>query len=205
MELVIAMVITAMVGLSVAGVSLSLSNAYAAAQSNGTNIQTGRVSLARLQYGLNRAQLVTVADNNTLVYWQDGTNDEGQINISELVLLQYDVATRQLTQYQVEFPDTMSSSQRQALDYTVELSGAVNTIGIVRQITRNSRCVDTLLAENITSFRAAGSPACPLSKTVLLQLTVGDAEDQFTVRSAATLRIDLTANVGTLGRQYVLQ
>ena len=63
-EMVMAISITAITGLAVAGVTVALSNAHAHSETFYQSLRTGHFVMHRLQNGLRCARLVTATNNN---------------------------------------------------------------------------------------------------------------------------------------------
>jgi len=202
-ELLISISITAIIGASVAGMSLALSTAYANSQGVYDNIQTGRSTMMRIQRALNRARLVTFADQGTLIYWSRDADGDERINISELVAISYDQDAGTLTSCQVVFPDTMNPAARDALDKPVSLSEAMSA-DIVGTIDRNANCTERILSESVRAFEVSAAPACPMARLVRLKITIEHDGKALTVRSAASLRSDKTGDVQMIGEAYLL-
>ena len=83
-EVTMAMVVISVIGLTVAGVAMALSTAQDNSQDYYQCIQTGRVSMLRLQDMLRRARLVTEVFDTGLVIWESDTNGNRTIDLSEL-------------------------------------------------------------------------------------------------------------------------
>jgi len=202
-ELLVSMSITAVIGASVAGMSVALSSAYANSQGVYENIQTGRSIMMRIQRELNRARLVAFADQGMLVFWSRDANNDGRINISELVVISHDDTTGALTSRQVVFPDTMNPAEREALDNPIDLVEGMSA-DIAGTIDRNANGAERILGDCVTAFEVSALPACPMARLVRLKITIEQDGKALTVRSAASLRADKTAEVQTSDGVYVL-
>ncbi len=203
-ELVIAMSIMTIIGLSIAGVSMALSTAYASGQDYYTNIQTGRSAMMRILKELNKAKLITGIGPHTLVYWAADTNADGGINLSELTVLDYEADSEQLKKLQVVFPDYMDPQIRQALDESLTLASAIDVVSVKNLIASNPRFVGQVLAGNVSAFDVCVYPDCPKAKLVTIKIKIGAETESITLRSAAALRASKVDHVGISDNQYVL-
>jgi len=203
LELVIAMSITALIGLSVAGVFKVLSTAQADSSSTYQAAQGGRAAITRIAGYLQKARLITAIGPRRLLWWQRDDNGDGRINLTELMLLHYDDATDTLYTRRVELPDDMDEQTRMALDYRVPLMWALTDTGmnmILDSVWRR----ETVEAEDVTAVEISLLPDCPDTRVVKLQLTLGSGENSLVLRSAASLRIDRTGDVAVVDGRYIL-
>lgn len=203
-ELVMAVAIMAVVGLTVATVSMALSDAYAAGDEISQNTQTARSAMARIQKYLNKAKLIVAVGDGSVIYWADDRNGDARINISELARIKLDSAESILYVHRVVFPPEMDPAVREALDYQVGLDAATDTSSGTYMIEANSRHIQQAIAEDVTAFEVAAYPACPKAKMLNITLTVGEQIHQIAIRSAASLRAGKTDEVAVSDGQYVL-
>ena len=77
-ELVMAISITTIIGLAVAGASMALSTAHAHSESRYGSIETARSAMRRIQSSLRAAALVTYVHSNghKLGYWAGDENED---------------------------------------------------------------------------------------------------------------------------------
>jgi len=203
-ELVMAMSITAMTALAVAGATMTLSTAYSRSQDYYQNIQTARATMLRFHSAVCKARLIVAADNNTLVLWDGDTNGDGQINIAELLLIDYDKGTRELREYSVVYPDEMCESLKDTHNVHIPLS-SVTAVGAAGTVLGTPPYIqERLVATDVTDFTVATDSAPPLAGMVKLQITVGQGTESITLRSASTMRANMTSYVGTVGSNWVL-
>ena len=205
-ELVLAMAITGVVGLSVSGVFMALSTAQAHSEDHQTYVQTARCTARHVQRILRKAKLIVAADAEGLLVWSEDTNGDGLINISELVGFVYDEQGKVLEQKRVAFPASMSPATRDALDVHMALADLSDLADLdaKAQSTVPQYYVEELLADNVREFTGELDAAAPLTKTVKLRLKIGTEKRVVTVYACATLRADETTRVGTSGGVYVL-
>jgi type II secretory pathway pseudopilin PulG len=204
LELTIAMTITAVTGLSVAGVAMVLGETSDSGQDFYQSLQTGRITVMKIQAIIRGAKLVTASTSTSLVLWADDANGDGQINLSETVVLTFDAESGEIRFYRVVFPQTMDSTTKQALDVTKPLVDIMNLSGVTDTVTGNAHNDLTVLATDVTAFRLSVWPAVPLTRLVRFQLTVGTGSSAVTLRSAASTRAGATGRVQVVDSEYVL-
>jgi prepilin-type N-terminal cleavage/methylation domain-containing protein len=204
LEMTIAMTITAVTGLSVAGVTMALGEANDHGQDFYQSVQTGRSAVMKIQAIVRGAKLVTASTGTSLVLWLEDANGDGQVNLSETVLLTFDAESGEIRFYRVAFPETMDQATRQALDVTKPLVDIMNISGVTDTITGNAYNDLTVLATDVTAFSVSVWPAVPLTRLVRFQLTVGTGSSAVTLRSAASTRAGATGYVQVVENEYVL-
>ena len=205
-ELVLAMDITGVVGLSVSGVFMALSTAQAHSEDHQTYVQTARCTARHVQRILRKAKLVVAADAGGLLVWSEDTNGDGLINVSELVAFLYDDPRKELEQKRVVFTASMAAATREALDVRIALADLDDLTALDAKVQSAfpQYYVEELLADNVREFTGELDAAAPRTKTVKLRLKIGTAKRSVTVYACATIRADETARVGTSGGEYVL-
>jgi len=202
-ELVMALAITAITGLAVAGVSVALSSAYESSEGYSESIQTARTTTDRIRRAVWASKLVLRAGDGCLTVWRRDTNGDGQINLTEIVSYSLDRSNNRLVERYVAFPVGMSENTRKALDATVSLATALandNYLGSANL----GYGVTNVLAENVSSFAAEGDVAPPLTRLVEIELTVGQSLQTMTLRTAAGLRADYISRLQETKTGWVL-
>lgn len=203
-EMVMAMSITAMTALAVAGATMTLSTAYSHSQDYYQNIQAARTTMLRFHSAVCKARLITAADNDTMVLWARDTNGDGRINIAELLLIDYDEGTRELREYSVVYPGELPESIRDTYNVHILLS-SVAAVGAAGTVLGTPPYIqERLVATDVTAFSVTTDSAPPLARIVKLQITVGQSPGSITLRSASTMRADMTSYVGIVGSNWVL-
>lgn len=204
MELTIAMTITTMIGLSVAGVSMVLGKATEHGENFYQSVQTARNVVMRIQNVIRGAKLVTASSSTSLVLWADDTDGDGQISLSETILLSFDSQSGEIRLCRVVFPGTMPAQTREALDVTKTLTDLASVNTATGLITGNAYNEATVLATDVAALRFSVWPAAPLSRLVRFQLTIGTGDSAVTLRSAAATRAGATGRVQLVDSEYVL-
>lgn len=194
-ELVIAMVITAVIGLSVVIASSALSAAQASTDCLSENVQAGRVSMRTLESDIRRARLVlSSATPTALMLWKGDSNGDKVIDLDEIVLLEW-VSDQHLVQ------EVTVTGMPGGLNTPYTLAQAVN-FAQVRQTMMSSTYGNyrqtRTLAENVGSLSLVISPAPPSSKTVLARMQIGPADQRITLTNTINLRADSTADIKTV-------
>ena len=191
-EMVMAVAITAITGVCIAGASMALSTAYDSGQEYYECIQTGRVTMLRLEQMLRQSLLVTDTRLGSLWIWREDTDGNGQINLSELSTIVRDPRTQELVEVHYEVPDYFYDY---GFDDSIELHEATATQAVTFLQYYSSYVAMTVLAENVSYFEATVSPEAPLTKTVGVTLTIGQGGRELTIRTAVNLRADQTDRV----------
>ncbi len=210
LELTISLVIVSVIGLSAGGVTLVLSESYAETESKYDNTQAGRGALTLMQKYLNESRLVTALDNGTIVLWHRDRNEDGKINLSELVMLTHDTDMGAIKMVRVAFGEDMESGMVAALDYRIELFKATDVDYVTSCFEQDSRTHEQIIIENVQEFKAIAEPPCPMARMVRLYLVVGEGHrnsslngpgdgggHHLALQSAAALRVDDTDRIMT--------
>ena len=203
-EVVMAVAIMSIIGLSIAGASMALSNAYDNGQEYYECIQTARVTMLRLEEMVRTSLLVTDANMyGSFWLWREDTNGDGRINVSELSWIMWNAQKRELYHNRVEFPDYWSSYMADMHDTVVDVNQATSE-NIVMFVygSYGTYLSKTVLADDVTNFNVAASPEAPLAKTVTITMTIMRGGREITLRSAASLRADRTDHVAWVPDGY---
>jgi Tfp pilus assembly protein FimT len=197
-ELLIAMSITAVVGLAVATVAGALSRAHAQAESARDAVQSGRAGMARIEAVLRRAKLVTAAPVNQLVCWMGDANQDRQINLDELVMIGYVPDERTVELRRVIFPDTLPADLVNALNVQRKLYECVDPdeiAGLMEEALYDPYRLSVVLADDVEDFRVSVDAPAPFTRLVIVRMTVGALTDQIVLSNAVLLRADAVGNV----------
>ncbi len=199
-ELLMAMTIAVMIGMSVVMVTAALSNAQAGTDSMIEAISSGRYAMMSIDADVRKAGLITAVGSGEMVVWTGDENADEQINIAEVVLIQYDAGNQTVERLGVVFPDSMPPGQLAALNVSCTLEEVTDT-GDVRNLLTQPKYSKYLaqrtLAVDVSSFEVVTDEAPPMSHLVLLRLAVGQQQDgqQITLTNTAHLRADATGCV----------
>ena len=79
-ELLTAMMVMSIISLAVLSLTMALTTAQEYSEDFYRHVQIARNSLRRIERDINKANLITTGDADTLVYWED-TNGNGDIEI----------------------------------------------------------------------------------------------------------------------------
>ena len=201
-ELMLAMAITVMVSTTVAGVAFALANVYSRGEDYGDALQGGRNFLLRAGTLGRQAKLVTACSSQAVVFWADDANGDNEINRDELVMLYWDrTGGRSVVRMQSVGPHANNPMLRDVvpLDKTCRLADVTTLLSQYEAYRSN-----VPLAEDVLDFRVTTDVPPPLTRAVLLEITLGRPERPVVLRSTVTLRADATAQVGRVGEQWVL-
>lgn len=203
-ELVVAMVITVVIGLAVTGVAGAMSNINARAEDYYEYLQSGRVAASRLEEALRSAKLITVASGSSIVAWTSNETDKTKINVSEVTKVYLDTNTRQLMQRTTVFPDSLEPSTKTALDTSVTLADMVTANAANDAPPYAQYDVTRVLARNVQEFQVYPDVPTPLTQTVKFRLVVGSYAQPVTQYGAVTLRASKVSSVAVADGTYVL-
>lgn len=202
-ELTLAIVITAVMGLSVAGVTLSLSNAHEHSGNTYRSVQAGRTIMRNVGSTIREAKLVTACNERTVVLWANDANRNGQINPSELLVLNYDPQLKQLQRIQWDLSG-ISAALRVAIDMPIPLYYVTNAT-LVKNYLINSHYTRTrLMAEDVSFARFYVDQAAPMTRSLGLETTITRDDQSLGFRSAVSTRAGYESYVGVSDGDYVL-
>jgi len=203
-EMTMAIAITAVTGLSIAGAAITFSSAQEYSREFYGNIQTARTAMMRIQRLVRSCLLVTSLDGTSMILWANDANEDGRINPSETVCLEWDYETGEIRLLRIAYPAGMSSEMLLALDMEKPLETFANRHQAESEIFSSTYVATTVLATDVTSFSVTAKPSAPLARLVRIQMTVGSGTRAVTLRSAANTRADRTAWVGIADGNFVL-
>ena len=199
-EMAMAMAITAITALSVAGATIALSKAHQDTEGFYQSLQTARGAMMRIQRSIQGAKLITACTGPTLVLWAEDTDNSKRINADEIAMLVFDSTTREVRMYRLSFPAAVHDS----LNVEVPLDTLVDTTSAAAQVISSAYAETIVLASDTGDFFATPSPAPPMTTRVGLRLSIGTGTNAITLRSAASTRGAKTAMVAVVGGDYVL-
>jgi len=195
-----AMVITAVIGLCVAVVSSAVTNAYSHNQKYYENVQNGRFGANYMQDALRRTKLITAGSTTELMLWIGDADCSGTIQNSELAYWKLDSKTGQVKECIVKYPANLKAS----LDATQKLSDLTTMSKASAILTGSSYAEWHVLAEGVTGFQATFDQAAPKTNYVKIGMTLGSGAELIRLRAAAAIRADSTSLVRQVNGVYVL-
>ena len=202
-ELVMAMAIMSIIGLAVVGMTMALTDAQEYSGDFYRNVQIARNSMRYLQRAVQKANLVTAVDSDSLAYWLEDTNDNGGINATEIRLIAFESGDRELAEYKIEFPSEWSQFLKDLMDSEISLEW-VTDMSNVESMRSSSYVVRRVLATEAASAAFSASPGPPLTKLLQTEVTIGQGDRRVVLRGAAALRADWVGHVGTIDDDWVL-
>jgi len=201
MELMLAMLITGMVGVTVASLTVSLANAYGSGEGYGDALQGGRNMLLRVSTLGREAKLVTACSPRAVVFWAGDDNDDGEINRDELVMIYWDrTGGRSAVCMQ-----RVDGSNNPLLRDVIPLDTACQLDQVTALLSQYEAYRETVpLAEDVLDFRVTTDVPPPQTRAVMIEVTLGKPDRPVTLRSTVALRADATAQLGHVGDEWVL-
>jgi hypothetical protein len=202
--MVLAMAILALIGLAIAGVAFALTGAYSNSQDYYQCLQTSRITSMRIQADLRKAKLIASASSDSLVLWDGDVNGDGNINLSEIVILDWNSSAKQLWDERVVYPASMDAATKAALDISVPLSTLTDVAGAKTYLRARQYYQCTTLATGVTSMQFAVTPAAPLSVMATGHMTITEGRKSLSMSLSASLRADSTEDVDDDDGVYTL-
>ena len=199
-EFMLALSITAIIGLCVASVSYGLSRAYGHNETYYENIQSGRFGVSYVQDTLRRTKLVTATSSTELLLWVGDPDCNGKISNSELVYWKFDSAAGQLKECVVKYPANLKA----ALDLTQPLSNLTTMSSASAILTSSAYAEWHVLADGVTTFGATVDQAAPKTTYVRIAMAIGQAPEAITLHASVAIRSDSTSLVKQTGGVWVL-
>ncbi len=205
-EMVLALAIVGMIGLSVTGVYMTLNTAQAHSDEYYTHLQTARGLVRTLDRSLRKARLVLARDADGIAVWTDDTDDDGLVNLSEITVFYYSSSDGTVVRSRVVFPDEMAETVRAPLDEQITLAEISTVTGLRTSMAEKSPSyfTDVLLAENVLSFTSEVDSSAPLSTLVKASFAVGTAKRYAWGYAGGALRAPYVSRVGQVDGDYVL-
>ena len=189
-------------GLAVAGVSISVSDGYIATDGYCDAIQNGRSAMRKIQSVARQAKLIVASSPTAVVFWAGDTNGDGQINLSEITTITFNGATGEVDEVVVNFA---GCPNQQALNVDVPLA-SLSTVSAALAVQNASTYCQTLpLATSVKSMQVSVSPAAPLATQLSLTFTLGSGEMSLTLYNTAQLRSNATSLVVQNAGVWILQ
>ena len=203
-ELLIGISITSMVGLTVAGASMVLSNSHFQSEQYYDCLQSGRVAMRWIESDIRRSSLVTGIQGG-LMLWEGDTNGDEQINLSELTLITHDPNSGELTRSRAVFPAGMTSQEVMAINPQFPLHQLVESADAMASWVASNAFVETMtLASNIKFLDIQPAQTPPMTTRLNIVLVATQGVEQMTLGSAACLRADRTGDVFLASGQFIL-
>ena len=202
-ELVMAMAIMSIIGLAVVGITMALTDAQEYSGDFYRNVQIARNSMRYLQRAIQKANLITAVDSDSLACWLEDTNDNGRINVTEMRLFAFESGDCEIAEYRIQFPSWWTQVMKALADTSVSLAW-VTDISNVKSMRSNSYVVRRVLATDVASVTFTVSPSAPITKLLQTEITIGQGDRRVVLRGATALRADWTDHVGTVDSEWVL-
>lgn len=185
-ELTVGMVMLSVIALAVAGLTASLSDAYAGGERFYTSLQMARVSMLRIETEARKAHMFLSDDANSeaaIALWTEDANNDGKVNLSEITLYWYQAGTGRLVRQRLVFPPV-----NQALDYALEKDslGDVNLV-VLLMWWFSPYLQEADLCKNVSSCRFATDQAPPDTKLLSIRMTVGQTGKEVQLQTAVSL------------------
>ena len=206
-ETIMSITMTALVGLSVAAASMALSSATSDGDDYFDCIQGGRNAMRQLCSEIEKSRLIVTTDNSgqRLVIWAGDANNNGQIDLTELRMVEYDPSTKTVKGYAVVYPPNWSVSLREAYDPDLSLAVAASSSVLDRWMVDSSYVQSRTIGTGVESLAFTLPSAGPVSRLVRIRMTVRTGDRDLTLQESVALRAPATGYVTQPdGGAYVL-
>lgn len=172
-EVVIALVITAMVGMSVAAIL------QAASYGTSSRREVRRLTVRRhqvekrLNAAIRNAAAVLASNSTALVLWTGDANGDTHVNFSELCLIELPVSSSTLSMWRTTFPAGWNQTQRDAADTTYAVGA--DFAAAAQTAKSNAYFVQTPWTGGASSLQVSLQPVTPqAAMLVSWRLTLTD-------------------------------
>jgi prepilin-type N-terminal cleavage/methylation domain-containing protein len=199
-ELLTAMMVMSIISLAVLSLTMALTTAQEYSEDFYRHVQIARNSLRRIERDINKANLITTGDADTLVYWED-TNGNGDIELRELRMITTDLATGKVMLCYAKFPVAWPQTWIDQWDDAMTVALATDLTEAVSWIKNVQWAAEDALATEVTSLKFTVSSALPTAEMVQIEIKVGSGPGAVELRSTASMRAhkiaDLYQDAGT--------
>ncbi|MDP6633526.1 MAG: prepilin-type N-terminal cleavage/methylation domain-containing protein [Phycisphaerae bacterium] len=187
-EMLTSMLVMSIISLAVVSLTMSLTTAQEYSADFYRHVQIARNSLRRIERDINKSKLITAGNSNTLVYWLEDANENGDIELTELRLITTDLATGKVMLCRAEFPAFWPPLWKDQWDNAMTVPIATNLNSAVSWIKNAQWAKQVELATEVTSLDFSASPAIPTAELLQIELTVGEGPGAVQLRSTASMR-----------------
>ena len=194
-EMLMALVVMSIISLAVVSLTMALTTAQESSDDFYRHVQIARNSLRRIERDINKAKLITAGDSDTLVYWLEDANDNGDIELTELRLITTDIATGRVMLCRAEFPAGWPQGLKDVCNDAMTVQIATDLHSAVDLIRNPMWAVQDELATEVTSIEFTASPAIPAAEMLQIELTVGEGPGAVELRSSASMRANKLADL----------
>jgi len=202
-EVMMALLITSMIGAVTTSVTVALFNAHDSTDAYAENVQSARMSLTQLQSLIGSARLVTEGDETTMTLWAFDAADPGVINCQEVVRLRFDEPSGTIQQIYFEFPDGLPADIYKALNAPLTLNETADW-NVASNVLGFAGLHDTVIATGVSSVRFRYDTNPPFSRLVAVEATFGEGRQAVAHRTAMSLRAPLTKWITVDHQVYLL-
>jgi len=203
-ETVLAISVTSVIALCVAGMAMGLSSAQKVTDGDYQAVQTNRVVMTRLASMLRQGLLVTDETASSLMLWEHDDKTNRQINLLELTILTWDDDAQELLRRRIVFPAGWPAWLQNLLNIQIPVSTAQFDNWAMSWLL-NRYGDDVVLAEGVEAFTVQVDSSAPETRMVSLTMTVARNERTVTLNRTAKLRADQTGRLITWGSFTLLE
>ena len=198
------LVVMSIISMAVVSLTMALTTAQEYSEDFYRNIQIARNSLRRIERHINKAKLITAGNSNTLVYWLNDANGNGDIELTEMRLITTDIATGKVVMYRPVLPPAWPQEWKDIWEDYMTVPIATSLPTALGWLTNPWWTVQEVLATEVTSLKFTASPAIPVAEVLQIEVTVGEGPGAVELRSSASMRANKIADLYMDSDKYYL-
>lgn len=166
MELMLALTITAIMGLAIAQMLYAASSATASRNDMRALVTRQKALTVRLDEAIRGSNMVLASGSNYLVLWMGDTRADDQPNLSEIRRIEYSSSLGQIISWKASFPSSWTAAAITAADTQYDLATA-DFNAVTTALKGSSTFPSEVWARNISGFSVAINNAVAQSATLV--------------------------------------
>ena len=186
-ELILALTITAMATVAIAGILKATANTWEANQQDDQTLVSARIAIKRLRTIVSNAKLFGNRMANSLVLWAGDANGNFQIEYSECAMIRYDPATDQLQFLDMYFPPGTPQGDIDSRNVTFTFTD-FSTPQLASLLAADGYSRIRTLGDNVVSFSVSTIGQTPYFRTVMFSFRLGQNGPSHQFDAVATMR-----------------
>ncbi|MCY2924106.1 MAG: prepilin-type N-terminal cleavage/methylation domain-containing protein [Planctomycetota bacterium] len=193
-EVLMALSVASVIALAAGGVATGLSYSYQHQDDYRQSVQDASGIIREMRMQVSKAQLITGVWGTAVAIWTD-TNADMKETMSEMVLIQYNSAAKQLTETRLIFPAGWTQTQITAQDTNITFNEAMQLAKVLEKFGQNTYAQTLVLAEDVQAFSVTGAATGSNNNVIQVSATVSTGAKQISIRSQMGLRASLIGKV----------
>lgn len=193
-EMLMALTVSSVIALAAGGLATGLGYSYQHQDDYRQTVQDASGVVREIRMQVTKAQLITGVWGTAVAFWTDA-NSNMAASLSELTLVQYDAAAKQITETRLIFSSGWTPAQISAADVAMTMTEASTLATIQTKFTQNTYAQKSVIAEDVQAFSVTGGAAGANNNVIQVTVTVGTGAKQISMRSQMALRASLIGKV----------